>query len=289
MRFFFLSFALSFCCFFFVLSSHFEAFLYYFVQEKLFSFFVTDTNVLAARFLSTSLFFAFLLYFPFLGFIIFYLVLPIFNVSRYFQRLRGFATIFYLFSLSSFVNHFDLYSFTQTFRGSCMPSKIASVDFSSVIAQYRGSFWDFFGTLCLFYLVLFSFFEGKSVTQNIIYRFYFQTPTSPPISYIQFKFEYFWQVFRSIWLIRAFFVVLSYYFFGGDSLISDARVFFLSVFCREVLIRRTRGFFFCQSRYEFKLRHDRRKLSLNQCKVILCMYLRSFCLILLEGNSIGKK
>ncbi len=248
---FFIPILFSFCCFFIFLSSHFETFLYYFSQGNRFSFFVTDTNVLAARFLASSFFFSYVFYFPFLYFLVIFYSLPLCTFSRYFFRLRLSFVLLYLYGLSLFCNHFDFSDFTRNFRSSNVKIMIESVDFSSVTSQYMGTYWDFFLTLIFVYAFLFIILENKVAIEKIIYRFslIIVVLTSNEQA-IQIKLMYtnFWNVFRSAWFARCFLFCFRYYFFCGENFISDLCILILSGLLREIIIFIRRSFFFLHSR-----------------------------------------
>ena len=218
-----------------------EVFFYYISRGIFTPFFITDSNVLAARYFLGVLFFLYIYFLPIAFFFFLFCILPSCSRSTYSIRLRCGAVILYFHFIIVFFNHLDLSDFT------CNPvnwvfSNNRGVDFASFTSQYRGTYWDSFSVVFFYFVISVILSEKSGWLMRITYDF----------SYLERSFRgaslpYFWSVIRVTWIIRVTVLSFIFYFFCGEGIFSDSLVLLATAALTEFTLFTLRWLFILHS------------------------------------------
>ena len=116
-----------------------EVFFYYISRQISTPFFITDSNILAARYFSGVLFFLYVYFLPFFFVFSIFWVIPSCSQFTHDLRLRLSILAVYFHLITVFFNHFDLSDFDYNPIISVF-SNSRGMDFSSFTSQYRGTY-----------------------------------------------------------------------------------------------------------------------------------------------------
>jgi len=218
-----------------------EVFFYYISRQISTPFFITDSNILAARYFSGVLFFLYVYFLPFFFVFSIFWVIPSCSQFTHDLRLRLSILAVYFHLITVFFNHFDLSDFDYNPIISVF-SNSRGMDFSSFTSQYRGTYWDIFGVVFIYFVGSSAVFENLAVLEQIRYS----------INHNSFfirkgKRTRFWSVFRITWLVRLILSVMVFYFFCGESLFSDCLVRLSATCILEIFFVFVRWVYFLRS------------------------------------------
>lgn len=142
----------------------------FFLDRSAVAFYVSDLNLFTYRHTYNNCFFVYLLYAPFFYFRCFFYRHKRVSVERYFTGIRTVSLIRYSHAYTLFCNHFDFTTrYTQVFL-SFFESQVKGIDFTYILMQYSGSFWDFFVCIAIFYIILVFFRDNHFIFKRIVYE-----------------------------------------------------------------------------------------------------------------------
>ena len=225
---FFINRLFSWFIFFAVSFNYPEFFIYYFIEKATTPFLIADANTLAFHLFQNVSFFSWIFYFPFLIQGSAFRLKPLFIYSEYLFYSRLSLYIIYIHFLSIFITHFDLFYFFQDYSNSIIGSWFERSDYSAYLAFYKGTVFDIYVILSIFWGFFIVSIFLKHKTKVVLY--YYKSISNA----IYEKRFSFWNSFYFLWIVRFFLYFFIFYFFIGESFFSDFLVIIFSIVFMEI-------------------------------------------------------
>lgn len=203
----------------------------FFIDQNDRAFYVSDINFFTYRYVYTNFFFRYIVYAPFFYCRCFIAFNKIVSSSVYYIRLRLLIRLRYTHRLVAFYNHFDFSNSYANQFSAFFESQINNIEFSHVLKQYSGSFWDFLFSLICYQLVTMYIRENNIINHHINYKIAFNQK-----SFIVSNTKGFWFNFNTIWTFRIITFFFIGYFFCGEGSLSDFIVFVVSIIFIEAIL-----------------------------------------------------
>ena len=180
------------------------------------------------RFIYSNAFLTYRIYIPFLR------IIGFFSISKWFAKEVYFIVVYFVLSaiylhvISSIFNHFDFADFGKFTLSKFFDDKNTNFDYSYLLMQYYGFYWDFFLTR-LFYYTLSSFIMiSPSALLYIVHSFKVSN-----LIFSHTNLANFWRVFYTVWIGRVVRYSIIIYFFGGSGFMSDCIIIGITMFIFE--------------------------------------------------------
>jgi len=202
-----------------------QVLIQFFFDRSAIVFYVSDLNLFTYWHTYNICFFTYLLYAPFFYFRCFCYRHKRVSAERYLTRIRTVSLIGYSHVYTLFCNHFDFTNrYIQVFL-SFFESQVKGIDFSYILMQYSGSFWDFFVCMAIFHIALVFFRDNHFIFKRILYEISNITAFSFSIK----NSVTFWSQFKFLVIFRISIACFALYFFCGDGVLSDLLTLILTL------------------------------------------------------------
>ena len=200
----------------------------FFIDKTHSTFFIADLNVFMHRFIYSNTFLTYRIYIPFIRIILFFSISKWFSKETYFIFVYFVLSVIYLHVISSIFNHFDFSDFGKFTLSKFFDDKATNFDYSYLLIQYYGFYWDFFLTR-LFYYTLSSFIMiSPSAILYIVHSFKVSKLIFSHANLVNF-----WRVLYTVWIGRVVRYSIIIYFFGGSGFRSDCIIIGTTMFLAE--------------------------------------------------------
>lgn len=201
----------------------------FFIDQNNRDFFVSDLNLFTYRYTYTNFFFLYLVYAPFFYIKIFIWMNKCVSHTTYRIRIRILIMLRYTHICALSYNHLDFSKVNINQFIGFFESQITNIEFSYVLRQYSGAYWDFCSILIIYQSITLYFRESNSCL------FYYE------IKYVDYSFRIinnplFWSNFYYIWSFRLIIFFTIVYFFCGEGRFSDSLVCITILVCIEFIV-----------------------------------------------------
>jgi hypothetical protein len=214
----------------------------FFIERNNSEFFVSDLNFFTYRYAYRNCFRIYLRYVPFVHLFLLVWLKKFCFKETYSKWARFLAMSLYAHIVTICYNHYDFSNRIHIIYNSFFDSQLNRLEFSYVLLQYSGAYWDFLCTLFVYYGVTIYFRENCVLSQVLCYEItYFFL--SKEAKFTLKKTIDFWPIMHYVWFFRLFSFFISVYFFCGEGMISDTLVRLISVLSIECILFSFR--FFC--------------------------------------------
>ena len=201
----------------------------FFIDQNSRDFFVSDLNLFTYRYTYTNFFFLYLVYAPFIYIKVFIWINKYVSKATYHIRIRILIMLRYVHILALFCNHFDFSNINVNQFRVFFESQVTNIEFSYVLRQYSGAYWDFWSIIIIYQRITLYFRENNSCFFNYEINCISQ-------SFIIKDNQLFWSKFCYAWFFRLSIFFTIVYFFCGEGRFSDIVICITILICIEFIL-----------------------------------------------------
>jgi hypothetical protein len=212
-----------------------KALIRFFVDQNNGEFFVSDLNLFTHRYAYINFFTVYLRYAPFAYLLLLFWCNTRLFKDNYFKAARLIRVVIYAHIVALFLNHYDFSYKTNRAYIDFFDARLNHIDFSYVLLQYSGAYWDLFFRLVVYYFSIVCLRENLFVRPSIHYEIIYTSPTHSYKFRVK-KTEFFWSTLSKVWFFRLTVFLVSGYFFCGEGRLSDSLAVIRALVCIEFVL-----------------------------------------------------